>query len=79
MRGFSRANLLHMRSFAKNWPEESIVQQVVGQLPWGTNLLLCALRDIVKPIAVATWTSRILDTMPAKLRDALSDSDEGGR
>lgn len=40
MRGFSRANLMHMRAFAAAWPAEENVQQVVGQLPWGHNLLL---------------------------------------
>jgi predicted nuclease of restriction endonuclease-like (RecB) superfamily len=43
MKGFSRANLLYMRAFAQAWPqEEVIVQQAVGQLPWGHNLLLLA-------------------------------------
>ena len=40
MRGFSRTNLLYMRSFAEGWPDEQIVQQLVGQLPWGHNLVL---------------------------------------
>jgi predicted nuclease of restriction endonuclease-like (RecB) superfamily len=40
MKGFSRANLMYMRAFAQAWPEESIVQQLVGQLPWGHNLVL---------------------------------------
>lgn len=40
MKGFSRANLMYMRSFAKAWKEEQIVQQAVGQLPWGHNLVL---------------------------------------
>ena len=40
MRGFSRTNLLYMRSFAEGWPDEQIVQQLVGKLPWGHNLVL---------------------------------------
>ncbi|HBH27491.1 MAG: DUF1016 family protein [Desulfofustis sp. PB-SRB1] len=40
MKGFSRANLIYMRAFAKAWPDEQIVQQAVGQLPWGHNLVL---------------------------------------
>jgi predicted nuclease of restriction endonuclease-like (RecB) superfamily len=40
MKGFSRANLMYMRAFAEAWPDESIVQQAVGQLPWGHNLVL---------------------------------------
>ena len=38
MKGFSRSNLMYMRSFAKVWLEfesDTIVQQLVGQLPWG--------------------------------------------
>jgi len=33
MRGFSRANLLYMRAFAAAYPDETIVQQVAGQIP----------------------------------------------
>jgi predicted nuclease of restriction endonuclease-like (RecB) superfamily len=40
MKGFSRTNLLYMRSFAESWSDEQIVQQAVGQLPWGHNLVL---------------------------------------
>ena len=40
MKGFSRANLMYMRAFAQAWPDEQIVQQAVGQLPWGHNLVL---------------------------------------
>jgi predicted nuclease of restriction endonuclease-like (RecB) superfamily len=40
MKGFSRANLMYMRAFAEAWPDEHIVQQAVGQLPWGHNLVL---------------------------------------
>jgi predicted nuclease of restriction endonuclease-like (RecB) superfamily len=40
MTGLSRTNLLYMRAFALAWPDPAIVQQVVGRLPWGHNLLL---------------------------------------
>lgn len=40
MKGFSRSNLMYMRAFAEAWPDEAIVQQAVGQLPWGHNLVL---------------------------------------
>lgn len=36
LKGFSRANLMYMRSFAKTWPDfinDPIVQQAVGQIP----------------------------------------------
>jgi predicted nuclease of restriction endonuclease-like (RecB) superfamily len=40
MKGFSRANLMYMRAFAEARPDAGIVQQAVGQLPWGHNLVL---------------------------------------
>jgi len=40
MKGFSRANLMYMRAFAQAWPDTEFVQQAVGQLPWGHNLVL---------------------------------------
>ncbi|VVO39706.1 PDDEXK nuclease domain-containing protein [Pseudomonas fluorescens] len=42
MKGFSRANLMYMRAFAEAWPDAEIVQQAVGHLPWGHNLVLLA-------------------------------------
>ncbi|MFI5660483.1 DUF1016 N-terminal domain-containing protein [Streptomyces sp. NPDC051684] len=33
-RGFSRSNLMYIQQMARTWPD-SIVQQPVGQLPWG--------------------------------------------
>jgi predicted nuclease of restriction endonuclease-like (RecB) superfamily len=58
MRGFSRANLMYMRAFAEAWPEvEAIVQQPVGQLPWGHNLvLLTKLKDRDARLAYARST-----------------------
>ena len=38
MKGLSRTNLLYMRAFAAAYPDEAIVQQVVGQIPWGHNV-----------------------------------------
>jgi predicted nuclease of restriction endonuclease-like (RecB) superfamily len=29
-----------MRAFAEAWPDAEIVQQAVGQLPWGHNIVL---------------------------------------
>lgn len=46
MRGLSRTNLLYMRSFAEAWGDDPIVQQLVGQIPWGHNtVLLDKLKD----------------------------------
>ena len=38
--GFSPRSLKYMRSFAAAWAEESIVQQVAAQLPWGHHMVL---------------------------------------
>lgn len=55
MKGLSRTNLLYMRAFAEAWPEESIVQQVVGQIPWGHNIRLL---DAVKTMKERLWYAR---------------------
>jgi hypothetical protein len=38
MKGFSLTK--YMVQFAKEYPEFAINQQVVGQIPWGHNILL---------------------------------------
>ena len=54
MKGFSRANLMYMRAFADAWPDAAIVQQAVGQLPWGHNVvLLTQLKDPQQRLAYA--------------------------
>lgn len=54
MKGFSRANLMYMRAFADAWPDKAIVQQAVGQLPWGHNLvLLSRLKEPQRRLAYA--------------------------
>lgn len=54
MKGFSRANLMYMRAFAAAWPDAEIVQQTVGRLPWGHNLvLLSKLKESGQRIAYA--------------------------
>ena len=68
MKGFSRANLMYMRAFAEAWPDAAIVQQVVGQLPWGHNLvLLTKLKDPQRRLAYAQsavthgWSRNVLN------------------
>jgi predicted nuclease of restriction endonuclease-like (RecB) superfamily len=68
MKGFSRANLMYMRAFAQAWPDAEIVQQAVGQLPWGHNLvLLTRLKDPQQRLAYAQsaithgWSRNMLD------------------
>lgn len=40
MSGFSPRNIKYMRKFAECWPDFGIVQQVVAQIPWRTNMKL---------------------------------------
>jgi predicted nuclease of restriction endonuclease-like (RecB) superfamily len=40
MKGFSPRNLKYMRSFAEAYPQETIVQEVLAQIPWYHNLAL---------------------------------------
>nr|WP_053225320.1 PDDEXK nuclease domain-containing protein [Simkania negevensis] len=39
-KGFSRTNISYMVQFSKEYPEIEIIQQLVGQIPWGHNLIL---------------------------------------
>ncbi|MBI5748724.1 MAG: DUF1016 domain-containing protein [Nitrospinae bacterium] len=55
MKGFSRANLLYMRTFADAYPDNSFVQQVAGQIPWFHN---CILLDKVKDTIEREWYIR---------------------
>ncbi|NSW78454.1 MAG: hypothetical protein HPY54_05430 [Chthonomonadetes bacterium] len=52
MKGLSRANLFYMRAFAEAWHDEQIVQQLVGQIPWGHH---CVLLDRVKNPNERLW------------------------
>jgi predicted nuclease of restriction endonuclease-like (RecB) superfamily len=40
MKGFSPRNLDYMLAFARAWPDEEVLQQVVAKLPWGHNIQL---------------------------------------
>ena len=73
MKGFSRANLMYMRAFAEAWPGAEIVQQAVGQLPWGHNLvLLTRLKDPQLRLAYAQraiqqgWSRNVLNIQDRK-------------
>ncbi len=52
MKGFSPRNLKYMRAFAEAYLEESFVQQVVAQIPWGHNVRLL---DLVKDPTERLW------------------------
>lgn len=53
MKGFSRANLMYMRSFAEAWDSEEIAQRLVGQIPWGDHIV-----DVTDMIAAKGNTNR---------------------
>ena len=40
MSGFSPRNIKYMRKFAECWPDYAIVQRVVAQIPWRSNISL---------------------------------------
>lgn len=55
MHGFSPRNLKYMRKFAELWPQLQIVQQLVAQIPWGSNVLLL---DKLKTVEERIWYVR---------------------
>lgn len=59
MTGLSRTNLMYMRAFASAYPDEAIVQQLVGQIPWGHNLAL--LNKLEDPEVRAWYAARTVE------------------
>jgi len=55
MKGLSRANLFYMRAFAEAYPDKGIIQQLVGQLPWGHNVVILTK---LKDPALRVWYAR---------------------
>jgi predicted nuclease of restriction endonuclease-like (RecB) superfamily len=51
-KGFSPRNLKYMRKFAESWPDFSIVQRTVAQIPWRSNITLL---DKIKEPALRLW------------------------
>lgn len=67
MSGFSPRNIKNMRRFAAEWPDYEIVQQVVAQLPWRTNLVLLEKLDSIeerlwyaRKVIENGWSSNVL-------------------
>jgi predicted nuclease of restriction endonuclease-like (RecB) superfamily len=54
-KGFSSRNLKYMRAFAEAWPDNTFVQQVVAQIPWGHNVRIL---DYVKDPPEREWYMR---------------------
>ena len=70
MSGFSPRNLKYMRKFAEIWTDPEIVQQVVAQIPWRSNITLLDKLDTnnsrlwyAKKLLEHGWSSNILDIM----------------
>ncbi len=59
MQGFSRSNLHYMRRLAAAWPEDEIVPQAVGQLPWGH--IRCLLDKLDEPAARIWYAGAALE------------------
>ena len=55
IKGFSPRNLKYMRKLADSWTEESIVQQLVAQIPWGHNRTIL---DKLKTTSERKWYIR---------------------
>jgi predicted nuclease of restriction endonuclease-like (RecB) superfamily len=55
MKGFSSRNLLFMRGFAEDFPEDSIVKQLVSQIPWGH---IIRIMQLTKDPAEREWYIR---------------------
>jgi len=73
MKGFSPRNLHYMRAFAETYTDESILQQVVANLPWGHNVrLMEAVKDpearlwYAKQAIAHGWSRNILMTQIAQ-------------
>lgn len=80
-KGFSRTNLFSMRKWYEFYMQANIeiekVQQLVGQIPWGHNVLIItkantteeALRGTTQPIGVAEY--EIIKSIPNDLKPQL--------
>lgn len=78
-RGWSVSNLASMRALAATWPSPAILQQAVGELPWGQVVTLLAKldtqqdRDWYAQQAVANqWSRKVLEHhIATRLRDRI--------
>ena len=67
MSGFSSRNIKNMRRFAAEWHDYEIVQQVVAQIPWRTNIVLLEKLDSMeerlwyaRKVIENGWSSNVL-------------------
>lgn len=52
MKGLSARNLVYMQTFAKAYPDFSITQQLVAQIPWSHN---CVILDKISDTSERIW------------------------
>jgi predicted nuclease of restriction endonuclease-like (RecB) superfamily len=85
MQGLSPCNLKYMRAFAAAWPDRQIVQEVLAQITWYHNIALLdklddpearlwyarKVGDVHRPIGVAEWGTRLVETLPEELKGSL--------
>ena len=55
MKGFSPRNLKYMRAFAQAWPDTPIVQGLLAQIPWYSNI---ALLEKLNDPELRTWYAK---------------------
>lgn len=68
MKGFSRSNLMYMRTFADAWPDFKIVQQAAGQLEDG-NVQQAAGPFVQAPLAQLPWGHNLVLLNKLKTQD----------
>ena len=57
MKGFSSRNLKYMQKLAKCWSDSKIVQDVIAQIPWSSNI---SLMDKIKDYDERLWYAKEL-------------------
>lgn len=78
-RGWSVSNLASMRALAAAWPSPVILQQAVGELPWGQVVTLLAKLDTqhdrdwyAQQAAANQWSRKVLEHhIATRLRDRI--------
>lgn len=67
MKGFSPRNLRYMRTFAEVWPDESILQEPLAELPWYHHIVLLSKLDqpeerlwYARQTAANGWSGNVL-------------------
>lgn len=73
--GFSRSNLLSIRAFAEAYPDPQIVQQLVGQIPWGHNVRI--LEQVKDPVARLWYVQQTRASLPRRERKRLEPECSG--